>query len=112
LSASDHLSRNQFRLFHGTDAKIPKGEGIWPGDPEDYDSDAFQQPRSRTGEPLAFASDSLHVASEHGSKVYELHHNDQIEHVGQNTYGSSEGFKIKREVPSKIVERYKKVFPE
>jgi hypothetical protein len=107
MAAENNLS---FRLFHGTNVDIPKGQGIWPGDPEDYDTEAFQQPRSRFGEPLAFASDSLHVASDHGDKVYEVHPNDQTEHVGENTYGSPKGFGIKREVPTKVVERYKKVF--
>jgi hypothetical protein len=107
MAAENNLS---FRLFHGTNANI-EGKHIWAGNPEDYDSEAFQQPRSRSGEPLAFASNSLHLASEHGDKVYEVHPNDETEHVGSNTYGSP-GFEIKRELPSKVIDRYKKVFPE
>jgi len=122
MTASDHLSKNQFRLFHGTNVDIPKGEHIYPGDASENDvideesgKHVFDTPRSRHGEDLAFASSSLHDASRYGKNVYEVRgdeNDDSLEYHGSEAYGHPEGFEIKRQIPDKVVERYKKIFPD
>lgn len=122
MSASDHLSKNQFRLFHGTNVDIPKGEHIYPGDASENDEidhesgkHVFDTPRSRWGEDLAFASTNLHDASQYGKNIYEVSvdkDDDKLEYHGSEVYGHPGGFAIKRQIPNQVVDRYKKLFPE
>ena len=96
MSASDHLSKSQFRLFHGTNVDIPKGEHIYPGDASENDEidhesgkHVFDTPRSRWGEDLAFASTSLHDASQYGKNIYEVSgdkNDDKLEPYFRNAH--------------------------
>jgi hypothetical protein len=119
MTASDHLSKSQFRLFHGTNVDIPKGEHITPGDASENDvideetgKHIFDTPRSRYGDDLAFASSNPAEAASYGANVYEVKANENdrdLENHGDGIYGHPQGFEIKRQVPSKVVERYKSI---
>ena len=119
MSASDNLNEKQFRLFHGTSAKIKPGEKVYPGDAsandeidEETGKHHFDTPRSRFGEDLAFASSHLTDAASYGRHVYEVHANPEdsnLEYHGSDVYGHPEGFTVKREIPSKVVTRYAKI---
>ena len=101
MSASYHLSEDQFRLFHGTNRKI-KGDVINPtkqrGD--EWDGD---------GPHAAFASDRPDVAGQYGEHVYEVHPTGGEEHVGTNVYLSNDGYAVKRKLKPEVVERYKRI---
>ena len=101
MSASDHLSQNQFRLFHGTNRKL-KGDYV---NPTKQRGDEWEG----HGPTAAFASDRPDVAGEYGEHVYEVHPTGNDEHVGTNTYLSGEGYSVKRKLKSEVVERYKNI---
>jgi hypothetical protein len=102
MTASDHLSKNQFRLFHGTNAKAIKGGEINPTSQHgsEWEGD---------GPHAAFASDRPDVAAEYGKHVYEVHPTGRDEHVGSNTYMSEDGYAVKRKLKPEVVERYTKI---
>jgi hypothetical protein len=101
VSASDHLSKNQFRLFHGTNAKI-EGNDIEPTHQTDevWEGD---------GPHAAFASDRPDIAAEYGKHVYEVKPTGHEENYADNVYGSEDGFQIKRKLKPEVVERYKSI---
>jgi len=101
MSASDHLSKNQFRLFHGTNAKI-KGNEIEPTHQTDevWEGD---------GPHAAFASDRPDVAAEYGKHVYEVKPTGHEEEYADHVYGSESGYEVKRKLKPEVVERYKRI---
>ena len=102
MSASDHLSKNQFRLFHGTNAKTIKGGVVSPTKQrgEEWEGD---------GPHAAFASTRPDEAAEHGQHVYEVHPTGHEEHVGDHSFMSEDGFQVKRKLKPEVVERYAKI---
>ena len=101
MSASDHLSQEQFRLFHGTNRKI-KGDFINPTRQRGPEWDGH-------GPEQAFASAHLDDAARYGSHVYEVYPHDDIENHGSGVFGSSEGFKIKSKVAPEVIEHHTRV---
>ena len=102
MSASDHLSKNQFRLFHGTNKDKIKGGVIEPtkqhGD--EWDGD---------GPDAAFASTRLEDAASYGKHVYELYPGSDMEHHGYGVVSDEGGFKVKRQIKPEVVDRYKSI---
>ena len=101
MSASDHLSENQFRLFHGTNQKI-KGGFINPTKQHGDEWDGH-------GPEQAFASSHLLDAASYGGRVYEVKPTGDEENHGYGVFGSHEGFAVKREIPEKVVDRYTRI---
>jgi hypothetical protein len=102
MSASDHLSKNQFRLFHGTNRKSIKGGVINPTKQRGEEWDG-------TGPTAAFASTRPDEAATYGKNVYEVHPTGKEEHVGDHAFMSDEGFKVKRQLKPEVVERYGRI---
>jgi hypothetical protein len=102
MSASDHLSQNQFRLFHGTSAKTIKGGFINPTRQRGSEWDGH-------GPEQAFASTRLEDAAKYGPNVYEVHAHDDVENHGSGVFGSPEGFKVKRQLKPEVVNRYSRI---
>jgi hypothetical protein len=101
MSASDHLSQNQFRLFHGTNRKTIKGGFINPTKQRGDEWDGH-------GPTAAFASDRPDIASEYGQHVYEVKPTGHEEHHGYNVYSSQDGFQVIRKLNPEDVNHYKK----
>ena len=102
MSASDHLSKNQFRLFHGTNRKTIRGGYISPTKQEGDEWDG-------NGPEAAFASNRPDVAAEYGQHVYEVQPTGHEEYHGYNVYANEDGFKVKRKLKPEVVERYSKI---
>jgi hypothetical protein len=102
MSASDHLSQNQFRLFHGTNRKTIKGGVINPTKQRGDEWDGH-------GPEQAFASVHIDEAARYGSHVYEVYPHKDVENHGSGVFGSSEGFKIKSKVEPDVVEHHIRV---
>jgi hypothetical protein len=102
MTASDHLSGQQFRLFHGTNAKI-KGNEIYPTHQKDDDVWEGEGPHA------AFASDRPDIAAEYGKHVYEVKPTGHEEEYADNVYGSESGYEVKRKLKPEVVERYKSI---
>lgn len=98
MSAQDNLNKEQFRLYHGTSARI-KGRVIKP-------SKQRGDEWGEEGPHAAFASDRIDVAATYGKHVYEVHPTGYEDDYGSNVYASEGGFKIKRRVPKKEVEHH------
>lgn len=96
------LNKNQFRLFHGTDANIKPGGLI---DPSKQHGDEWDG----NGPEQAFASSHLEDAARYGDKVYEVHPKGDEEYHGSGVYGSEEGYKVKRQLKPEVVERYRRI---
>ena len=101
MSASDHLSEDQFRLFHGTNRKI-KGDVINPTKQRGYEWDG-------NGPHAAFASTHLEDAASYGEHVYEVHPVDYMEHHGYGVVSNEGGFKVKRKLNPEVVDRYSRI---
>jgi hypothetical protein len=103
MSASDNLNQNQFRLFHGTNAKKIKGDTINPtkqrGD--EWDGD---------GPRAAFASSHLDDAANYGEHVYEVHPQSYMENYGSGVFASDSGFDVKRKIKPEVVDRYSRIY--
>lgn len=101
MSASDHLSKDQFQLFHGTNRKI-KGGFINPSKQhgEEWEGD---------GPEAAFASNRVDVAAEYGKHVYEVEPSGYDENVGTDVYMSHEGYKVKRLLSQDEIDHHVKV---
>jgi len=102
MSASDHLSQDQFRLFHGTNRKSIRGGVINPTKQRGPEWEG-------SGPTAAFATTRPDEAAEHGEHVYEVHPTGNDEHVGDHAFMSTEGYKIKRKLKPEVVERYGRI---
>jgi hypothetical protein len=102
MSASDHLSQDQFRLFHGTNAKTIKGGFINPTRQRGSEWDGH-------GPEQAFATTHLEDAAKYGPHVYEVYPHKDIENHGSGVFGSSEGFKVKSKVAPEVIEHHIRV---
>jgi hypothetical protein len=102
MTASDHLSKSQFRLFHGTNKAKIKGDFVNPTKQRgsEWEGD---------GPHAAFASSRPDEAADYGQHVYEVHPTGQEEHVGDHAYMSEDGFQVKRKLKPEVVERYAKI---
>ena len=102
MTASDHLSKSQFRLFHGTNVDSPKGGVIEPSKQEgdEWDGD---------GPDAAFASTKLEDAASYGKNVFEVHPGSNMEDHGYGVVSDENGFKIKRQIKPEVVDRYKSI---
>jgi hypothetical protein len=101
MSASDNLSKPQFRLFHGTNASIKPGEWIEPEKAKGFaanDSDY----------KVAHATPNVLHAATHGSRVYEVAHSSEQEQWSPGHFVSGEGFQVKKEISPKVLKRIKK----
>lgn len=101
MSASDHLSENQFRIFHGTNKKI-KGDFINPTKQRGSEWGGH-------GPEAAFASYHLEDAATYGKNVYEVHPVDRMEHHGSGVVSNEDGFKVKRQLKPEVVDRYSRI---
>lgn len=98
-----NLNENQFRLFHGTNAKQIREGYIKPtkqrGD--EWDGD---------GPHAAFASTRLEDAASYGNHVYEVHPQSHMEHHGYGVVSSDSGFDVKRKMNPEVVDRYSRIY--
>ena len=101
MTASDHLSKNQFRLFHGTNKNL---------------KDGFVNPTKQRGDEwdgqgpeAAFASSRPDEAAEYGAHVYEVKPTGYEDHHGYNVYSNEDGFEVKRKLKPEVVDRYRKI---
>lgn len=99
MSASDHLSDKQFRLFHGTNKATIKGGVIQPSKQRGDEWDG-------NGPEAAFASTNLEDAARYGKHVFEVEPHSSMENYGSGVFASEEGFKVKRKIDPKVVDRY------
>ena len=101
MTASDHLSKNQFRLFHGTNKNL-KGGFVNPTKQRGDEWDG-------QGPEAAFASSRPDEAAEYGAHVYEVKPTGYEDHHGYNVYSNEDGFEVKRKLKPEVVDRYRKI---
>lgn len=94
MSAQDNLSKEQFKLYHGTDTPLSKR--VEP---------RLQGPDNRkdlVGQSVAFATTDLDEARLYGKNVYEVHPDEHIEKLNDlGVFYSKKGFSIKSQVESR-----------